>query len=243
VPNGSHVLTATARDNAGNVGTSAPVTVTVANANDTTAPTFKTNPCLSGCTVFPQDKANVIVTFDEAVVGVSDTSFTLTNKNTGAAFPAVVSYAVTATTSTATLDPTGVLLPDTKYTATLTSAITDTSGNAIPTTSWTFVTGPRPTVSVIPAVNATAVNRASNVTAMFSEAITGVSANFTLKTASGTAVPATITYDASTFTATLDPTTQLAANTSYTATLTTSIKDLVGNAINPTTWTFTTGSA
>ena len=69
--NGPHVLTAVARDDSGNVGTSAALAVTVSNIADTTPPTFTTTPCLVGCTVFPQDKANVIAVFNEQVVGVS----------------------------------------------------------------------------------------------------------------------------------------------------------------------------
>jgi len=239
--NGSYTLTAVARDNAGNFGTSAARTVTVNNVADTTPPTFKPTPCLSGCTVFPQDGANVLAVFSENVVGVNGSTFTLRNKNTGALVTAVVSYAVSANAATATLNPSGVLLADTKYTATLTSGITDTSGNPLTTTSWTFLTGPRPTVSVSPGSGATAVSRTANVTATFSEPITGVSANFSLKTASGTAVTATVTYNSTTLTATLDPSTTLLANTQYTATLTSAIKDIAGNAINPTSWSFTTG--
>ncbi|MCU1501179.1 MAG: glycoside hydrolase [Ilumatobacteraceae bacterium] len=243
VANGSHTLTAVGRDNAGNMGASAPVVVTVNNVADTTAPGFTTNPCQLGCTVFPQDKANLLASFNEQVVGVDGSSFSLKNKNTGEVVPAVVSYASTATTSIATLDPSVVLLADTRYTATLTSAIKDVSGNPITTTSWTFSTGPRPVVTTMgPASSATAVSRTTAVTATFSEAITGVTGNFSLKTAAGAAVPASITYNASTMTATLVPSTPLAANTKYTATLTSNIKDAVTNAINPTSWSFTTGS-
>jgi hypothetical protein len=240
--NGPHTITAVARDDSGNVGTSAARAVTVSNGADTTAPTFTTTPCLVGCTVFPQDKANVIAVFNENVVGVSATSFTLQNKNTGAPVPAVVTYVLSANAATATLDPSVVLDADTKYTATLTSAITDTTGNPITTKSWTFLTGPRPTVTVSPSSGATGVARGAGVTASFSEAVTGYSTNFTLRTASGTAVPATVGYQAATNVATLVPSAPLLANTQYTVSLTGGIKDLAGNAINPLTWSFTTGS-
>ncbi len=240
--NGPHTITAVARDDSGNVGTSEARAVTVSNIADSTPPGFTTTPCLVGCTVFPQDRANVIAVFNENVVGVSATSFTLQNMNTGAPVPAVVAYAVSTDAATATLDPSVVLEADTKYTATLTSAITDTTGNPIATTTWTFLTGPRPTVAVSPSNGATGVGRGAGVTASFSEAVTGVSSNFTLRTASGTAVPAMVDYQATTRVATLVPSAPLLANTQYTVSLTNAIKDIAGNAINPLTWSFTTGS-
>src|SRR5207247_1491440 len=105
--------------------------------------------------------------------------------------------------------------PDTKYTATLTSAIKDLAGNPLAPFSWTFLTGPRATYVVTPAAGATGVPTTANVTATFSEAITGVSKYFTLKTSSGVAVPATVTYDAATRVATLHPTAPLLSGGSY----------------------------
>ncbi|MEO5898603.1 MAG: Ig-like domain-containing protein, partial [Ilumatobacteraceae bacterium] len=154
--------------------------------------------------------------------------------------PSAVTY--DSTTATAALDPSAALLPNTRYTATLTSAITDVSQNAIVTTSWTFATGPGPTATFTPANGATGVSRSTAVTATFSAAITGVTGNFTLKTSSGTVVPATMTYNSATLTATLVPSATLAATTRYTATLTSNIKDFVYNALTPTSWSFTTGS-
>jgi methionine-rich copper-binding protein CopC len=186
---------------------------------------------------------NVTATFSEAVTGVSDTSFTLTDP-AGAAVAAVVTY--DAATRVATLNPNANLLADTKYTATLTGDIRDAAGNALTSTSWTFTTGPRPTVTTrTPAANATGVSRTANVTATFSEAVTGVSGTtFTLKTPANATVAAAVSYDAATKTATLNPSADLASNTTYTATLTggpTAIRDAVGNPLTSTSWTFTTG--
>jgi hypothetical protein len=53
-----------------------------------------------------------------------------------------------------------------------------------------------------------------------------------------------VTYDAITRAATLNPTDSLAADTRYTATLTggpSAIRDIAGNALATTTWTFLTG--
>ena len=175
----------------------------------------------------------------------------------GTVIPATVTY--NATIRVATLNPTATLAPDTKYTATLTgsaTAIRDASNNALATTKWTLTTGPSPTVTNrTPAWFATGVSQTADVTATFSEAVTGVSATtFTVKDPAGTAVPATVTYNATTRVATLNPTAALAADTTYTAALTggsSAIRDVANNPLtnNPsekeplatTSWNFTTG--
>ena len=92
-----------------------------------------------------------------------------------------------------------------------------------------------------PASGATGVATASNISATFNEAVQASSINFTLTGPGGTAVPAAVSYDGPSQTATLDPNADLAANTSYTATVS-GAKDTAGNQMTtPTTWTFTTG--
>ena len=155
--------------------------------------------------------------------------------------------AYNATTRVAALNPTASLAADTRYTATLTggaAAIRDAGGNTLATTSWTFTTGPAPTVTarnIVP--NATAVSRTANVTATFSEAVTGTSTTtVTLKNAATSAlIPAVVTYNTLTRVVTLDPGATLAANTRFTAGLTSGIVDAGGNPIPATTWSFTTG--
>ena len=108
-----------------------------------------------------------------------------------------------------------------------------------------------PTVSnVTPANGATNVAKTTNVTAAFSEALdssTVTSSTFTLRDSNNTVVPATVTYGSGN-SATLDPSADLAANATYTATIkggTTDprIKDIAGNALaNNYSWSFTTAS-
>lgn len=107
---------------------------------------------------------------------------------------------------------------------------------------------PAPTVtSKSPGANSTAVPVASNVTATFSTAVQGVGAGtFLLRNAAGTVIPATVSYNASTKTATLDPSSSLAADGKFTATLVggaTAIRDAAGTPLASTSWTFTTGPA
>ncbi|KYC37737.1 hypothetical protein WA1_04255 [Scytonema hofmannii PCC 7110] len=109
-----------------------------------------------------------------------------------------------------------------------------------------------PTVtSTTPSNNATNVAIGTSVTATFNEAISPATINtntFELRNPANTVVPATVTYNETNRTATLIPTSPLAGNTTYTATLkggTTEprIKDLAGNALAANyTWSFTTGN-
>jgi hypothetical protein len=107
---------------------------------------------------------------------------------------------------------------------------------------------PAPTVTAVaPGANATSVGTGTNVTATFSTAVQGVStATFVLKNAAGSSVPATVTYNATTRTAILDPSASLAADTVYTASLvggSAAIRDAAGTPLASSSWTFLTGPA
>ncbi|MGN6440556.1 MAG: S8 family serine peptidase [Arthrobacter sp.] len=107
---------------------------------------------------------------------------------------------------------------------------------------------PAPTVaSVSPAGKATAVAVGTNVTATFSSSVQGVSAGtFVLRNAAGASIAATVSYNDTTRTATLDPAANLAADTTYTATLVggaSAIRDAAGTPLTTISWTFTTGPA
>ncbi|GKV73696.1 Ig-like domain-containing protein [Pseudarthrobacter sp. NCCP-2145] len=100
-----------------------------------------------------------------------------------------------------------------------------------------------------PADGATGVAVSTNVTATFSEAMnasTITSSTFTLKTGT-TTVTAAVSYNSTGNTATLNPGADLAADTTYTATIkggSTGAKDAAGNALaSDKTWTFTTATA
>ena len=107
-----------------------------------------------------------------------------------------------------------------------------------------------PTVTdTSPAAGATGVAVSANVTGTFSEAMnasTVTSGTFTL-TAGATTVPAAVSYNSTNNVATLNPTADLAAGTTYTATIkggSTGVKDAAGNALaSDRTWTFTTAAA
>ncbi|MGB8473099.1 MAG: Ig-like domain-containing protein, partial [Candidatus Acidiferrum sp.] len=100
-------------------------------------------------------------------------------------------------------------------------------------------------VSTVPADGDTAVAVNTTVTATFSRPMdptTITSTTFTLVGPGATAVAGAVTYSGST--ATFTPTAILAANTLYTATITTSAKDPAGSALAADfVWTFTTNVA
>jgi hypothetical protein len=98
--------------------------------------------------------------------------------------------------------------------------------------------------STSPTNGATGVSVSAAVTATFNNALnpgTVSSSTFTLKNAANTLVPAT--YSVSGTTAMLMPSSALAGSTTYTATLTTAIKDINGNTLAANyVWSFSTQS-
>jgi hypothetical protein len=101
-----------------------------------------------------------------------------------------------------------------------------------------------PTVTVIsPSSGATGVAPTTNVSATFSEGVDRTTITKTtfklVRSGTTTPVSATVTYDASLNRAKLDPTNSLRRGAQYTATVTTGVKDLVGNPLAPAkTWSF-----
>jgi hypothetical protein len=200
----------------------------------------------------------ITATFSKAMTAatISGTSFTVTGPG-ATAVAGAVTYPLGGTTAVFTAGAN--LAGNTQYTATITTAAKDTGGNALASNYvWTFVTAATPDTTApqvsltAPADTATGVAINRKVTASFTEAmdpttITGTS-NFTLATTVG-AIPVagSVTYAAAGTTATFAPTANLTPNTSYTATITTAVKDLAGNALVsgpvPNSWTFTTALA
>ncbi|MBI4691319.1 MAG: Ig-like domain-containing protein, partial [Nitrospirae bacterium] len=103
-----------------------------------------------------------------------------------------------------------------------------------------------PTVIIInPANGATNVSVDNVVSATFSEVMDSTTVNsstFILKDSNNNPVDGTVAYSG--VTASFIATSSLSYSTTYTATITTGVKDLAGNAMtSPYSWSFTTGSA
>ncbi len=93
-----------------------------------------------------------------------------------------------------------------------------------------------------PASGARSVSQTENLTATFSEPVTGVSgATFVLRRGA-TVIAAAVGYNATTRVATLNPSVTLLADRTYTATLS-GIRDAAGNTMVTSTWSFITGPA
>jgi len=183
-------------------------------------------------------------TFSEAMDPLTINPLTYTLK-TGATF---VAGAVSYVGVVATFTPATILLANTTYTATITTGVKDLAGNAMVSNYiWTFTTGtgsdiiPPTVISTIPANLATEVAQNIKPTATFSEAMDPLTINaltYTLKQGT-TLVTGLVSYSG--LVATFTPTSGLLTNTIYTATITTGVKDLAGNAmVSNYVWTFTT---
>ena len=219
---------------------------------DTTAPTVSSTSPLNAASGVAVN-VNITAKFSEAMNAASITSATFTLKQGASAVPGTVTYAGT----TATFNPDANLAASTVYTAKVIAGVTDLAGNALAMDEvWSFTTGTAadttaPTVSsTIPANTATGVAVASAVSATFSESMdasTITTATFTLQRTGpplGTLLGGVVTYDVPSKVATFTPTSALVGGTSYTAKITTGVKDVAGNALAANkVWTFTTVAA
>jgi len=208
---------------------------------DIVPPTIVSVSPANGATNVPINTA-VNITFSEAMDPATINTTTITVKTTNSSTSVAGTVTYNSGTKVATFTPNSPLANGTGYTVTVTTGVKDIAGNAMAsqfTSTFTTAAAPDTTpptvVSTSPTDGATNIAITTTVTATFSEAMDPATINattFTLKTTTGgTAVAGTVTYNAGTFTATFTPTSQLANNTNYTATITTGAKDLAGNAL------------
>jgi len=196
----------------------------------------------------------VTATFSEAMnsTSIDATTFTLTAPG-GASVAGLVTY--DATSNTATFTPSATLALTTLYTATITTGATAMSGTALAsnfvftftTGSATCQTGPPTVISEVPASGISGVCTNTIVVADFSEAMnpsTISTTTFTLTSPGPVSVTGQVSYNAPSYVATFTPSSNLALNTTYTATITTGAQDLFGNALASNfAWSFTTVAA
>lgn len=194
--------------------------------------------------------SNITALFDKALNPTTVTSTTFVLATTIGNTP--VAGTVNYNSNTIIFNPTTDLNASTGYTATITTGVKDLSGNALAVAKvWSFTTGAiiDLTAPTIVSTNPLAadINTSINisVSALFSEKLdlsTVSLTTFTLATTIGnTPVAGTVSYDSNTMI--FKPTADLNASTGYTATITTGVKDLSGNALAvPKVWSFTTGT-
>ncbi len=168
----------------------------------------------------------------------------------GTPFTGVVSYLAASNMATLTLPAATILPANTLCTATVTTAAKDAGGIALASDFvWTFTTGassdttPPQVTATINANGATGVAVNTKVGATFSEAMDASTISNTTFTFKQGATPVAGTTSYSGVNAIFTSGSALAANTNYTATITTGAKDLAGNAlVSAYVWSWTTGA-
>ena len=244
-------ITTGAKDLAGNALASHRVwTFTTGTSADATPPTVSsTLPANAAIDVSINQALSAAFSETMDPLTVTTGTFTLATTTGGASVAGAASYSGV----TATFDPDSDLAVSTGYTATITTGGKDLAGNALASDRvWTFTTGAAPDTtpptvsSTLPANTAVGVPVNQALSAVFSEAmdpLTVTTGTFTLATTTGGAsVAGAASYSG--VTATFDPDSDLPVSTGYTATITTGVKDLAGNAKAANkVWTFTTGAA
>ncbi len=194
--------------------------------------------------------ARITVQFSRAMNAASINAGTFIVAAGAATVPGTVSY--DTTNNIASFTPRAALTANTVYTATLTTGAQDATGNAFAAAyTWSFTAGAGvdtglPQVNATtPATGASGVALNSRISAAFTKAIdasTITTASFTVTAPGNVAVSGNVAFSGTT--AIFTPGANLAASTLYTATLSTVVRDLSGNALAAAyIWTFTTGSS
>lgn len=193
--------------------------------------------------VDPQNGATAVevtkhvgVQLDRAVTGVDASTFYLQQDTTS------VPATVDALQTFLELVPTYQLQPMTTYRVVIAAGITGVTGGVLQPRTWSFTTGADDVaphlVRSLPFTNETGVPTTTAIELDFDEVVTGVDG--TSVVVSGAASSVTGTFTHTTYSWTFTPDTPLAAQTGYTVFLTSSIHDGHGNALDATSFSFTT---
>ena len=204
-----------------------------------------TNPINNSSNAYLNRK--ITASFNEGMNPLTITGATFVLKQDSTIVSGIVTYSGT----TAIFSPSNNLSPNTTYTATITTGAKDSLGVALQSDfTWNFTTGtsldvtPPTVISTDPVNTATSVILNTKIAITFSEPIDPSTINTTtfILTQGTNTILGMATYTDTT--AVFSPSVNLAPNTTYTATVTTGLKDLAGNAFaNNYVWSFTTGKS
>ena len=195
---------------------------------------------------------NITVTFSKKmdISTITSNSFFLKKQGSGAKVNGAITFS--GDHKTVVLNPDASLEGGTVYEVSLTSAIKSETGVTALEVGQNYLfktvaTAPSVTTKT-PASQATGVPVTQNVTAVFDkemDASTITSATFYIIKQGGSPLPANVTYNAATKTATLDPLGDLEQGAVYDVTLSTAIKGSTGATLTgaPVVWSFSTVSA
>jgi N-acetylneuraminic acid mutarotase len=208
---------------------------------DTVAPTVvATIPATAAIDVSPDER--ITVTFSEPMYESSITagSFLLYDAGNNQ-----VNGTVSASAESATFTPSATLDENAQYHALITTAVMDLRGNPMASDyAWNFTTGildvtPPTVVETSPVAGETGVAIDGSIVVSFSEAMdeaTINAASFLLQDSVGNPIGGSVSGGN-----TFRPYASLAPDETYTATLTTAVRDLAGNPLaQPYVWSFTT---
>ncbi len=239
---GSYVVSFKAVDKKG-LSVSHSINITVP---DSTPPTVSVTTPANGDTNVAVNSA-ITATFSEVMDASTITTATFVVSVASSNIIGAISYNGT----TAQFTPASDLSYSTTYTANITTGAKDTAGNAMATDyAWSFTTGRAPDTTppevsaTSPANGDTGVAVNGNITATFSEEMDANTITMaTFVVSDGTSdVTGAVSYNGTT--AQFTPLSELSYSTSYTAKITTGVKDTAGNAMaSDYTWSFTTGTA
>ena len=207
-------------------------------------------------TVSPVDNASgvsvgtdILLTFNEAMMLSTINSTNIKLLKNGVEVPSAITY--DSGVFAAKINPSSDMDFLQSYTISVSTGVSDMAGNR-PVSNFSSVfktaadTTPLTLSSHVPASNAVNVAKGSNITATFSKRIdpaTVISSNvYIVKTSDASPVSAELTYDDSTKTITIDPVSDLEAeSTQYTVTVNTGIKGISGNLLSSSvSWNFKT---
>ena len=189
------------------------------------------------------------VLFSEAMDPATITAATFTVNQGATVIPGTVTYSGVTAVFSPTNSP---LAPNATFTCTITKDAKNLAGRSLPGEyTWSFTTGAIPDTTpptitfTSPAHGSLAVDTNRKVSVIFSEPVEPTSVSTTSynvkETVSGASVPGTAVSVGTS--ATFTPTSPLALSRGYTATITTGVKDLAGNAMAGNyLFSFTTGT-
>jgi methionine-rich copper-binding protein CopC len=206
-----------------------------------------TNPADTTVSVATNQK--VTATFSEAMASTSLDTLSFTVQGAGET-AMVGGVTLDAASNTAIFTPGSDFTASTVYTGTITTAATSLTGKTMASNHvWTFTSGTTadgtaPTISSTnPADTAADFYLNRNITVTFNESLDPSTVNassFTvMETVSTASVPGAVSYNDNGKVASFNPNSNLTAGVDYTATLTTDVQDLAGNALAANvSWTF-----
>jgi hypothetical protein len=209
------------------------VGLTVVDVPVVILPTVMFTSPLNNATAVAYDKA-VTVTFSEEMNALSINASTFTLKQDAA----IVSGVVTYTGTTATFSPVSALAPGKIYTATVTTGANSLTGNALVSdNTFSFTTLEAPVV-IMPVLNST--DPLNNATGVLSNKVVALNFNVVMDPLTINASTVTLMQGANAIsgtvacsgtTATFTPSSVLVEGMIYTASVSTGVKDLAGNAL------------